>query len=59
LQQPETKYTWSGDYSIAYQVFAEGSHDLIVVPGWLSNLDLLWEEPGFVRFFEGEYIPET
>ena len=50
---PETRYTWSDDISIAYQVFGEGPHDLVVVPGWLSNLDLFWEEPSFVRFFEG------
>lgn len=50
---PETRYTWSGDISIAYQVFGDGPRDLVIVPGWLSNLDLFWEEPNFVRFFEG------
>ena len=50
---PETQYTWSDNVSIAYQVFGEGPPDLVVVPGWLSNLDLFWEEPSFVRFFQG------
>lgn len=50
---PETRYTWSDDVSIAYQVFGEGPPDIVVVPGWLSNLDLFWEEPSFVRFFQG------
>ena len=50
---PETQYTWSDDVSIAYQVFGEGPPDLVVVPGWLSNLDLFWEEPSFVRLFQG------
>jgi pimeloyl-ACP methyl ester carboxylesterase len=50
---PETRYTWSGDISVAYQVFGDGPSDVVVVPGWLSNLDLFWEEPHFVRFFQG------
>ncbi|MDJ0955926.1 MAG: adenylate/guanylate cyclase domain-containing protein [Arenicellales bacterium] len=50
---PETHYTWSGDISIAYQVIGEGPVDLVVVPGWVSNIDLFWEEPSFVRFFQG------
>jgi|GEM_PF-900156 hypothetical protein len=50
---PETHYAWSGDISIAYQVIGEGPIDLVVVPGWVSNIDLFWEEPSFVRFFQG------
>ncbi|MFT5114723.1 MAG: class 3 adenylate cyclase [Parasphingorhabdus sp.] len=50
---PETKYTWSDNVSIAYQVFGEGPFDIVVVPGWLSNLDLFWEEPHYVRLFQG------
>lgn len=50
---PETHYAWSGDISIAYQVIGEGPVDLVVVPGWVSNIDLFWEEPSFVRFFHG------
>lgn len=49
---PETKYAKSGTVSIAYQVFGSGPVDLVVVPGWLSNIDVYWEEPAFVRFFE-------
>ena len=50
---PEIQYTWSDNVNIAYQVFGEGPPDVVVVPGWLSNLDLFWEEPHFVRFFQG------
>ena len=50
---PETHFTWSENVSIAYQVFGSGPPDLVIVPGWLSNLDLFWEEPNFVRFFQG------
>ncbi|MHB8738266.1 MAG: adenylate/guanylate cyclase domain-containing protein [Candidatus Dormibacteria bacterium] len=31
--------------SIAYQVLGDGPFDLIYVPGWVSHLDLQWEDP--------------
>jgi len=39
----------SGEVQIAYQVFGEGP-DLVWVPGWVSQLDLYWEEPALARF---------
>ncbi len=30
---PETRYTHSGDVSIAYQVVGEGPFDVIITPG--------------------------
>jgi hypothetical protein len=42
---PETRYARSGDVNIAYQVVGDGPRDLVVVPGWISNIDLFWEEP--------------
>jgi pimeloyl-ACP methyl ester carboxylesterase len=49
---PETHYARSGDVNIAYQVVGKGPRDLVVVPGWISNIDLFWEEPNVARFFE-------
>jgi pimeloyl-ACP methyl ester carboxylesterase len=43
--RPETRYAKSGDLNIAYQVVGEGPFDLIYVPGWLSNVELMWDEP--------------
>ena len=40
---PETKYAKSGDVHIAYQVIGNGPIDLVVVPGWVSHLELIWE----------------
>ena len=42
---PETRYTKSGDVNIAYQVVGDGPFDLVYVPGWVSNIALMWEEP--------------
>lgn len=42
---PETRYTRSGEVSIAYQVVGCGPIDLVLVPGWISNIELFWEQP--------------
>jgi class 3 adenylate cyclase len=49
---PKTKYAKSGDISIAYQVVGDGPLDLVVVPGWISHLDLQWEMPGYPEWIE-------
>ena len=48
---PETRYASSDGVSIAYQVLGEGPVDLVVVPGWVSNIDLFWEDPSVEEFF--------
>ncbi len=50
--KPETRYARSGDVNIAYQVVGEGPRDLVLVPGWVSNIEVFWEEPTAARFFE-------
>src|SRR6266511_3493515 len=47
---PETRYAKSGDLNVAYQVVGEGPLDLVYVPGWVSNVELMWEEPELARF---------
>jgi pimeloyl-ACP methyl ester carboxylesterase len=49
---PETRYAKSGDVNIAYQVVGKGPPDLVLVPGWMSNIDVFWEEPAIDRFFK-------
>ena len=34
---------------IAYQVVGQGSLDLVFVPGFMSNLEVHWEDPGYSR----------
>jgi class 3 adenylate cyclase len=45
MDLPETRYTKSGDVHIAYQVLGEGPFDLVAIPPWMSNIELLWENP--------------
>jgi class 3 adenylate cyclase len=52
VERSETRYARSGDVSIAYQVVGDGPFDLVYVPGWVSNIELMWEEPGYAGFLE-------
>jgi class 3 adenylate cyclase/pimeloyl-ACP methyl ester carboxylesterase len=50
MERPATQYARSGDYHIAYQTIGDGPVDLVYVPGWISHLDLYWEEPSIALF---------
>jgi len=49
---PETRYARSGDVNIAYQVVGDGPLDLVYVPGWVSNIEMMWEQAPMARFLE-------
>ena len=51
--RPNTRFTWSGGYAIAYQVVGDGVRDLVYLPGWVSNVDVSWDVPPIARFLEG------
>ena len=48
--QPETRYAKSGDVHIAYQVFGKGPVNLVLVPAFVSNIELYWEHPDTARW---------
>ena len=48
--QRETQYAKSGRVSIAYQVVGDGPTDLILVPGFVSHVEVAWEEPRLAHF---------
>jgi class 3 adenylate cyclase len=45
-----TRYADSNGQSIAFQVHGEGPLDVVLVPGFVSHVELLWEDPGVARF---------
>jgi class 3 adenylate cyclase/pimeloyl-ACP methyl ester carboxylesterase len=49
---PITRYALSGDASIAYQVNGDGPLDMLFLPGWISQIEQLWEAPSMRRFLE-------
>jgi pimeloyl-ACP methyl ester carboxylesterase len=48
--EPETRYARSEDLHIAYQVVGQGPSDLVLVPPFVSHVELYWEEPLVNRF---------
>jgi len=48
--QPVTQYARSGDVHIAYQAFGDGPINLVMVPGFVSNVENYWDQPDFARF---------
>src|SRR3954467_3705179 len=46
---PDTRFAQNGDVNIAYQVVGEGPMDLVLVPGFVSHIELQWEEELFAR----------
>ena len=48
--EPQTRYARSGDLSIAYQVVGDGPHDVVLAPGFVSHVELAWEQPALRRF---------
>ncbi len=49
---PTTRYARSGDATIAYQVAGDGVLDLLFMPGWISQIEQLWESPALRRLLE-------
>lgn len=50
MNAPETRYARSGDLDIAYQLVGEGPVDLVLIPGFVSNVELTWEDAAKARF---------
>jgi pimeloyl-ACP methyl ester carboxylesterase len=49
---PRVHYARSGGVHVAYQVFGEGPLDLVMVPGFVSNVEMAWEDPPNARLLE-------
>jgi class 3 adenylate cyclase len=45
-----TRYAECGGLSIAYQVHGDGPLDLVLVPGFVSHVELIWEDPTIAHF---------
>ena len=52
-QRAPIRYVQNDGVHIAYEVVGEGERDLILVQGFMSHLDLEWENPALVRLFQG------
>ena len=51
MEIPPVDYVKSGELYIAYQVLGEGEIDLVLLPGWISHLEVAWEQPRLANSF--------
>jgi class 3 adenylate cyclase len=49
-EPPQTRYAKSGSVHVAYQVIGDGEADLLLAPGVVSNIEVMWEEPTWAAF---------
>jgi pimeloyl-ACP methyl ester carboxylesterase len=52
MSAPQVRYARSGDVNVAYHVIGDGSIDLVLIMGALTNLNVLWDLPAYRRFLE-------
>jgi len=48
--EPETHYARAGEGYIGYQVIGGGTLDLVFIPSWSSNVDVMWDDPSLAHF---------
>jgi pimeloyl-ACP methyl ester carboxylesterase len=53
FEPPLTRYAKADDLHVAYQVVGDGPIDVLFVPGLVSNVELVWEEPRQASFLQG------
>jgi class 3 adenylate cyclase len=46
----ETRYADTGAGSVAYQVFGEGSIDMLLCPNWITHIESMWEIPPMAAY---------
>jgi class 3 adenylate cyclase len=50
VSRPSTSYAYNGATALAYQVVGTSGPDLLLVPGSVTHLEVLWDEPRVARF---------
>jgi len=52
MKLPGIRYADSSGVRIAYQVMGQGALDLVFVQGFLSHLEVHWEDPGLSHLLQ-------
>ena len=50
--KPDVRITWNDGFAIAYQVVGSAPRDLVYLPGFESNVELMWDIPIYRHFLE-------
>ena len=49
---PPVRYARSGDIHIAYRVYGDGPHDVVMIPGTLAHLEVFWAIPSYQQLLK-------
>jgi len=49
---PEPRSAWNGDSIVAYEVVGDGPVDLVYMPGFFNNLEVVWDNLLIARFLK-------
>jgi class 3 adenylate cyclase len=52
IPERETKYVKTDGGYVGYQVFGSGPLDLLFIPSWSQNIDVMWQEPSLARYLD-------
>jgi class 3 adenylate cyclase/pimeloyl-ACP methyl ester carboxylesterase len=52
LRRPETHFYTTSRGAVAYQVFGSGKPDIVLISHWVTNVDMFWDEPSAIRYFD-------
>lgn len=50
--KPDIRIAWQHGFALAYQVVGTGTNDIVYLPGYESNVDLMWDIPAYRAFLE-------
>lgn len=50
--RPDTRFVRGEHGFIGYQVFGASRPDIVFITGWVTNVDLYWEEASATRYFD-------
>jgi pimeloyl-ACP methyl ester carboxylesterase/hemoglobin-like flavoprotein len=53
FQLPRVHYATSGEAQLAWHEFGKGARDIVMVPPWLSHLEMPWRHPEYAAFLRG------
>jgi class 3 adenylate cyclase len=53
VERPETRFAWNGSSALAYQIVGSGTPDILYMAGFVSNVELNWDNPAMSRFLRG------
>src|SRR3954464_1904022 len=46
------RYARNGDVDVAYRIWGDGPHDIVLILDWMSHIEVITELPDLARYLE-------